>query len=218
MNDTTRLLPLQLLNQESLDFSTYCLSSFGSGYLKFSLDFNLFALCVWEKQIQPTRPMLTSCQASLGQSQLCYWSSEVDCTFGRYMRRRWRLEEAGSPSRPTYLSFFTGLLTSFLLLNVPAEGLMGVAIVFVHSCGRGYRFPRLRFKPLCLSLRCKITRGWWWQHSVCSQQETLESSNKVRAGPCAFPGLSLPGLGLSYLVTDDSFPTSSLTLSRQSTV
>ena len=66
MNDTTRLLLLQLLNQESLDFSTYCLSSFGSGYLKFSLDFNLFALCVWGKQIQPTRPMLTSCQTSLG--------------------------------------------------------------------------------------------------------------------------------------------------------
>lgn len=161
MNDTTRLFPLHLLNQDSLDFSTYCLSSFGSGYLKFSLDFNLFALCVWGKQIQPTRRMLTSCQTSLGQSQLCYWSSEVDCTFGRYMRR-WRLEEAGcpSPSRPTYLSFFTGFLTFFLLQNVPAEGLVGVAMVCVHSSGRGYRFPRLRFKPLCLSLRCKVTRGW----------------------------------------------------------
>ena len=144
----------------------------------------------------------------------------MDCTFGRYTRRRWRLEEAGfpSPSRLTYLSFFTGFLTSFLLQNVPAEGLVGVAMVCVHSIGRGYRFPKLKFKPLCLSLRCKITRGWWWQHSVCSQQESLEHMDKVRPGHCAFPGLSLPGLGLSYLVTDVSFPTSSLTLSRQSTV
>ena len=44
------------------------------------------------------------------------------------------------------------------------------------------------------------------------------SSNKVRAGLCALPGLSLPGLGLSNLATDVSVPTASLTLSRQSTV
>ena len=44
MNDTTRLL-LQLLNQDSLDFATCCLSSFGSGYLKFCLDF-ICPLCL----------------------------------------------------------------------------------------------------------------------------------------------------------------------------
>ena len=42
--NTTRLL-LQLLNQDSLDFATCCLSSFGSGYLKFSLDF-ICPLCL----------------------------------------------------------------------------------------------------------------------------------------------------------------------------
>ena len=89
-------------------------------------------------------------------------------------------------------------------------------MVCVHSSGRGYRFARLRFKPLCPSLRCKITGGWL--HSVCSQQESLEPMNKVRAGHCDFPGLSLPGLGLSNLVTGVSFPTSSLTLSRKSAV
>ena len=48
MNDTTRLFPLHLLNQDSLDFSTYCLSSFGSGYLKFSLVLSFFILSVRE--------------------------------------------------------------------------------------------------------------------------------------------------------------------------
>ena len=107
-NETAIFLPLQLLNQDSLDFSTCCLFSFDKEYLKLSLDFNLFALCVWGKQIQPNRSMLTSCQASLGQLQLCYWSSEADCTYGRHVGRRWRLEEAGcpSPSVPTYLSFW----------------------------------------------------------------------------------------------------------------
>lgn len=40
----------------------------------------------------------------------------------------------------------------------------------------------------------------------------------MRAGLCALPGLSLPGLSLSNLVTDVSVPTASLTLSRQSTM
>ena len=112
MNDTTRPLLLQLLSQDSLDFSICCLSSFGSGYLKFCLDFNLFALCVWGKQIQPTRSMVTSFLAFLGQLQLCYWSSEVDCTFGKSMGRRWRLEEAGfpSPSIPLFLHWILDIL------------------------------------------------------------------------------------------------------------
>ena len=56
------------------------------------------------------------------------------------------------------------------------------------------------------------------QYVELSQQESQVSSNKVRAGLCALPGLSLPGLGLSNLATDVSVPTASLTLSRQSTV
>lgn len=84
-----------------------------------------------------------------------------------------------------------------------------------------YKFPRLRFNLLsaCLSgARSQDDDDDSIQYVELSQQESQESSNKVRAGLCALPGLSLPGLGLSNLVTGVSFPTSSLTLSRKSTV
>ena len=225
--ETAILLPLQLLNQDCLDFSTCCLSSFGNEYLKLSLDFNLFALYVWGKQIQPIWSLLNSCQASLGQLRLCYWSSEADCTFGRYIGRRWRLEKAGfpSPSMPTNLSFslhsWYPFSYSLFPWNVPAKGLVGLAMVCVHSSGWECRFPRLRFNlhSACLSgARSQDADDDSIQYVELSQQKSQESSNKVRAGLCALPGLSLPGLSLSNLVTDVSVPTASLTLFRQSTM
>ena len=122
-----------------------------------------------------------------------------------------------SVSLHSWYHFFYSLLPG----NVPAEGLVGLAMVCVYSSGWGYKCPRLRFKlhSACLSgARSQDDDDDSIQYAELSQQESQESSNKVRAGHCALPGLSLPGLGLSNLVADVSVPTASFTLSRPSTV
>ena len=46
MNDTTRLLPFQLLNQDSLDFCTCCLSSMAVGISSSLLTLTYLPLCL----------------------------------------------------------------------------------------------------------------------------------------------------------------------------
>lgn len=154
MNDTTRLLPSQLLNQDSLDFCTCCLSSM-QWVSQVLLTLTYLPLCLRKTDsVQANADLLPgilrgSCSCVLDPRRwLCLWKIH-----GKKMEPgRGRLSFSFHAHIP---SFFTGFLTSFLLQyiawNVPAEGLVGVAMVCVHSSGRGYRFPRLRFKPLCLS-------------------------------------------------------------------